>query len=151
MLIHATCVAVDGVGLLLRGPSGAGKSDLALRMIMAHGARLVADDCCLVEWVGERLTVRAPPTIAGLMEARGIGLVQPPSLESAPLGAVVDLVPAAQVERLPDPEKLTILGCALPLRRLHAFENSAPLKLLLLARLAAQPNAADSDDPIVWR
>ncbi|HEY5597532.1 MAG TPA: aldolase, partial [Kiloniellales bacterium] len=37
MLVHATCIAVDGGGgprgILLRGPSGAGKSDLALRMI----------------------------------------------------------------------------------------------------------------------
>ena len=43
--IQATCVALQGVGILLRGPSGAGKSDLALRLIDA-GASLVADDLC---------------------------------------------------------------------------------------------------------
>ncbi|HJN03832.1 MAG TPA: serine/threonine protein kinase, partial [Alphaproteobacteria bacterium] len=31
-LVHATCVVIDGRGILLRGPSGAGKSDLALRL-----------------------------------------------------------------------------------------------------------------------
>ena len=42
-LVHATCVVVEGVGLLLRGPSGSGKSDLALRLIEL-GWRLVADE-----------------------------------------------------------------------------------------------------------
>ncbi|MBM3488544.1 MAG: hypothetical protein FJX67_18250, partial [Alphaproteobacteria bacterium] len=46
--LHATCIAVDGIGVLVRGASGAGKSDLALRLIDA-GARLVADDQVLVE------------------------------------------------------------------------------------------------------
>ena len=41
--IHATCIALDGRGVLLRGPSGSGKSDMALRLIDA-GAELVADD-----------------------------------------------------------------------------------------------------------
>ena len=31
-LVHATCLALEGRGLLLRGPSGSGKSDLALRL-----------------------------------------------------------------------------------------------------------------------
>src|SRR3546814_10156556 len=41
--VHATTVALDGTGVLLRGPAGSGKSDLALRLI-DQGARLVADD-----------------------------------------------------------------------------------------------------------
>ncbi|MEE9317578.1 MAG: hypothetical protein V3U48_04730, partial [Rhodospirillales bacterium] len=39
--IHATCVEMDGKGVLLMGPPGSGKSDLALRLIDG-GARLVA-------------------------------------------------------------------------------------------------------------
>ncbi|HBM89423.1 MAG TPA: aldolase, partial [Rhodobiaceae bacterium] len=31
--MHATCVAIKGVGVLLRGASGSGKSDLAYRLI----------------------------------------------------------------------------------------------------------------------
>ena len=41
--IHASCVAINGRGILLLGKSGAGKSELALRL-MDEGARLVADD-----------------------------------------------------------------------------------------------------------
>ena len=36
-MIHATAVAVDGLGILLTGPSGSGKSDLALRIIDRGG------------------------------------------------------------------------------------------------------------------
>jgi len=43
VLIHASCVAVEGRGVLLRGAPGAGKSDLALRLIEG-GADLVSDD-----------------------------------------------------------------------------------------------------------
>ena len=41
--LHATCVQLGGVGVVLLGASGVGKSDLALRLIDA-GALLVADD-----------------------------------------------------------------------------------------------------------
>jgi len=41
--LHASCVSIDGKGILLLGPSGSGKSDLSLRLIDG-GATLVADD-----------------------------------------------------------------------------------------------------------
>ena len=39
MIVHATTVAVEGAGLMIRGPSGSGKSGLALGML-ALGADL---------------------------------------------------------------------------------------------------------------
>ena len=82
-LLHATCIAVDGatgpLGVLLRGSSGAGKSDLAFRMI-DQGARLVADDQCRLQRrngaAGAYLVARAPATIDGLLEVRGLGVVE---------------------------------------------------------------------------
>ena len=50
--IHATCVDIDGLGVLLRGPSGSGKSDLALRLIDAGIPLLtyeVDQDCLSVD------------------------------------------------------------------------------------------------------
>ncbi|MDE0409176.1 MAG: serine kinase, partial [Alphaproteobacteria bacterium] len=35
MQVHASCIAFEGRGVLLRGPSGSGKSDLALRAVEA--------------------------------------------------------------------------------------------------------------------
>jgi serine kinase of HPr protein (carbohydrate metabolism regulator) len=138
--IHATCVAIEGHAILLRGPSGAGKSDLALRLIDG-GALLVADDRVVLSIERGRLVARAPQAIAGLIEARGLGIIEVPSAESAPVLLVCDLVD--QVERLPEPETTTLAGVPLPLLHLAPFEASAPAKLrFAVRRHAAVPLAA---------
>jgi HPr kinase/phosphorylase len=133
LLIHATAVAIDGEALLLRGPPGAGKSDLALRLIDG-GARLISDDQAVLHRQDARVLVRAPATIAGLIEVRGLGILQLDPLDEAPLALVVDLVPSAEVERLPEPRWETILGIAVPLIALAPFEPSAAAKLRLARR-----------------
>src|SRR5262249_56480335 len=96
MFIQATCVAVDGHGLLLRGPPGSGKSDLALRLIDS-GARLVADDGVELRREGlcllARLPSTAPDSVRGRIELRGLGILPAPSVTEAPLVLVIDLVP----------------------------------------------------------
>jgi len=135
-LIHATAVAIDGAAVLLRGPPGAGKSDLALRLI-EDGARLVADDQTLLRRADNRVLVRAPATIAGLLEVRGVGIVRVDPLDEAPLALIVDLVPPEQVERIPDNRSEVVLGLAFPLISLAAFEVSATAKLRLARRALA--------------
>ncbi len=133
--LHATCVAFGAAGVLLRGPSGAGKSDLALRLVEA-GARLVADDRVQLVRDDGDVTARAPAALAGLIEVRGIGIVRLDADRLAPAAAlrlVCDLVAPDAVERLPDPARAEILGCALPLLRLDPFAASAPVKLRLAA------------------
>jgi serine kinase of HPr protein (carbohydrate metabolism regulator) len=133
LLLHATAVAIDGRALLLRGASGSGKSDLALRLIDA-GARLVADDQCELCREGERIIVRAPETIADLLEVRGVGIIRLDALAEAPVALVVDLVAADSVERLPAQQSERILGLTLPLIAVAPFEASAVAKLRLAMR-----------------
>lgn len=141
--IHATCVALPEGGVLLRGESGAGKSDLALRLIDG-GARLVADDRTDLSCEGGRLVARAPATIAGLIEARGVGVLRLPAERLAAQAIVVliaDLVDAARVERLPEPSHEEMLGVSLRRIALAPFEASTPAKIRL-ALLA--PGSASS-------
>lgn len=126
--IHATVIDIDGDGVLLRGPSGCGKSDLALRLIDA-GARLVADDRTDLALSDGRVFASAPGELSGLIEVRGVGIVTMAALEKTPLALAVDLVGAADVERIPEPLRTDILGLALPLIRLAPFEASAPAKI----------------------
>jgi HPr kinase/phosphorylase len=132
-LLHGTCIAVDGHGVLLRGQPGAGKSDLALRLIDG-GAVLVADDQVAVEADGDILWSSAPPTIRGLLEVRGVGLVRTDTAGRVPVRLIVDLVPREQVPRLPEPAHEDLEGIVLPVYRLHGFDGSAPAKIALLVR-----------------
>jgi serine kinase of HPr protein (carbohydrate metabolism regulator) len=145
ILIHGTCVAWGDRAALLRGASGSGKSDLALRFLAlppegSLGPRLVADDQMFVEACGDTLIASAPATLAGKIEVRGLGILAMEHLAAAELKLAVDLVPPADVPRMPPEiaQSLTLAGVALPVLRLAPFEASAPLKLKL-ALLSAPP------------
>ena len=127
-MMHATCVAIDGRGVLLLGASGSGKSDLALRL-MDRGATLIGDDGVAVEARDDRLYARAGPNIEGQIEVRGLGILNVPFDREAPLTLAIML--DQPVPRMPD-ETLpvrVIEGLTLPLLALNAFEPSAPVKV----------------------
>ena len=132
-MVHGTCVGLDGVGVLLRGPSGSGKSDLALRLLDG-GALLISDDRTRLAVEDRRLVARAPQSIAGRLEVRGLGIVPVASLAGAPLGLVADLVERETVERMPDRAEAMFLGHAVPLVRLWPFAGSAPAQVRLAVR-----------------
>lgn len=88
--IHASCVAIGRTGVLLLGKSGSGKSDLALRLI-DQGAVLVADDRTILSLEKGALYARAPASIAGLMEVRGLGIIQFPVRAKVRIALAVQL------------------------------------------------------------
>lgn len=120
----------------MRGPSGAGKSDLALRLIR-RGAGLVADDAIEIRHDNGCLFASAPASIAGMLEVRGIGIVRLPHVATSRVGAVIDLVAAHLVERLPEDAVCEWLGVGVPRYALAAFEASAVDKVRVAAELAA--------------
>lgn len=117
--VHATCVAWGGQGVLITGQSGSGKSALGL-MLMGLGCDLVADDRVQLSCDGDHLTATCPPQITGMIEARGIGILNADAHSQAAVRLVVDLdTPAAA--RLPQRGVITLLGCDLPL--IHRIEG----------------------------
>jgi HPr kinase/phosphorylase len=131
--IHASCVAIGAKGVLILGESGAGKSDLALRLI-DDGARLVADDRTELYLARGGLYARAPKTIAGLIEARGLGVVALPCRKTVRLALAVRLT--AMAKRLPDaafykpPGPLKMVK-SLPFIMLDGAMASAPARIRL--------------------
>jgi serine kinase of HPr protein (carbohydrate metabolism regulator) len=125
--LHVSSVAVKGRAVLIAGRSGAGKSDLALRLI-DRGAKLVSDDYTIVQRVGGRLRARAPDTIAGRMEVRGVGVLSFETESDVPVCLYVDL--DRDVERLPiEGETIRIAGVDVPLIAASGLEPSAPVKV----------------------
>lgn len=116
---HASAVAIDGRAVLIQGPSGSGKSALALEL-MARGGVLIADDRTRLDLREDWPWAFAPRRLAGVIEARGVGLVRTPHLAAAPLALVVDLA-VAETARLPEPASETVLGHeVMRLRRVDA-------------------------------
>lgn len=134
MQVHGTCVALnvgdEAKAVLLRGPSGSGKSDLALRLIDSGGL-LVADDQVELEVCDGALWASTPQAIAGRMEVRGVGILSVPSLPTALLVLVIDLVDGAQVPRLPEVEVVDISGVGVRCLKLDPFAASTPAKVRL--------------------
>jgi HPr kinase/phosphorylase len=138
LYLHANALVLREKGLLLRGASGAGKSALTLALLFrveARGdfARLVADDRVGIEARGGRLIARPHPEIAGVIEARGLGLLRAPFEAACVLHAVVDILgPDQPPTRLPEDgeKRATLRGIALP-------------------RLAIAPARCDSIDKII--
>ena len=95
---------------------------------------MVADDQAELQRAAERILVRSPTAIAGLLEVRGIGIVRVGALAGAPLALLVDLVSPEEVERLPEPRLEEVLGLAIPLITLAAFEASAAAKIRIAVR-----------------
>jgi HPr kinase/phosphorylase len=113
VIVHGSAVSVAGRGILILGASGAGKSALALALA-GRGAALVADDRVVLSRRGNALVARAPEAIAGMIEARGIGLLRLPAVPEAVLALAVDLdrPPSA---RMPQPVTITYMGISIEL------------------------------------
>ena len=151
VLVHATAVALGeagrafgapaAAGVLIMGKSGSGKSDVALRLL-AMGARLLSDDQTSL-FVHEGLIyAEAPPSLVGMIEVRGVGIVHVEAAPPSPLVLAVQLDDTTEVERMPDrssyalPEALRSLP-SLPFVVLRPFEASTAAKIVVAAADAA--------------
>lgn len=110
-VLHASAVAIAGSGVLIIGPSGSGKSTVALDFI-SRGAVLISDDRVVASGTPPRLS--PPETIAGLIEARGIGLLKLPYEPEHEAVLVIDMGRTVDT-RIPQCTMFEINSVCLPL------------------------------------
>jgi HPr kinase/phosphorylase len=110
--LHATCVDIAGRGVMITGKSGAGKSRLAMELV-ALGAVLVGDDQTELSVVDGALQATAPASIRGLIEARGIGIIEVPVINRTEIKLIVNM-DQVETERLPNLDVRSILGVQIP-------------------------------------
>ncbi len=72
--LHGTLVDIYGMGVFITGVSGIGKSEATLELLK-RGHRLVADDAVDIRAVDGVLRGRCPEITFGMMEVRGIGII----------------------------------------------------------------------------
>jgi HPr kinase/phosphorylase len=137
-IVHASTVAHAGRALVILGPSGAGKSSLAMQLI-GLGARLVADDRTALTLQGGRVLASPPPAIAGLIEARGLGLLRLPHLQGVPVHGVLDLGRTERA-RLPQARATHLLGQRVVLYFHAAGAHFPPALLHCLAGRREEPD-----------
>lgn len=111
--------------MLVEAPAGVGKSDLALRAL-ADGFSLVADDRVILWTSGGRAFGRAPDTLAGRLEVRGLQVIE---VQALPLAEVALVARYGTPERIPDVRFAEILGVQIPLIEIDPREASATAKL----------------------
>lgn len=114
---QATCIWMEGRGVLIEGAPGAGKSSLALALI-DRGAVLVGDDGVSLERDGTRLIASPVPATSGLLEVRNLGILAfAPVMLAVPIALVLVLDLAAP-RFITAPEQTIRHGAPLPLIRL---------------------------------
>ncbi|CCD86106.1 putative HPr kinase/phosphorylase [Bradyrhizobium sp. ORS 285] len=136
--IHASAVKVGDRAVLIRGPSGSGKSRLAFDLILAGRAGqippavLVGDDRVHLATRGGEIWVSPAPSLAGLIEIRGLGIRSCDHVSGAPIGLIVDLM-AEDAARLPSPEALRWRENGIELPRIPVGRGYEPLPLVVAA------------------
>jgi HPr kinase/phosphorylase len=120
--MHGSCVSRNGDAILVTGSPGSGKSDLVLRLL-SRGFELVADDQVIIE----DGIASCPPSLAGLLEVSGLGIVRLPFRAEARLMLVVAL--EGRADRMPMPSRHPELD--LPVVWIDPAAASAPERVAL--------------------
>ena len=112
LIMHASCVDVNGSGVLIVGRSGSGKSSLAINLL-ALGSKLVADDQCELMRKNNSFRISKPASLPKSIEIRGVGLVSVPMVNETSLDWVVNM-DEVEKERMPTPRFTEIGGFRVP-------------------------------------
>ena len=154
---HASLVLVNGVGVMVIGRSGIGKSEAVLELIQ-KGHSFVSDDSVILKRIGHAFTGEPAELTRGLLESRGIGLINVASIyglqsvrDCANVDLVVELLPSSElnnVDRLGNMNlKYKALGGEISLIQIPV-ENGRTISSLIEAATNVFMAKRNGDDPL---
>ena len=134
--VHATCVAIEGAGVLIRGPSGSGKSTLARHLMeeaqrRGQKAALIGDDRIRLMRYGTQILAEGHPAIRGQIEVRGLGIGQTNVEDRAAIRLLADCISVLET-RLPAAEDSIGNVLGLTLRRVAVTPERADMIFVAL-------------------
>lgn len=155
--VHASLVVVNGLGVMITGKSGIGKSEAVLELI-GNGHSFVSDDTVNLKRIGRKF-IGTPATITkGLLEARGIGIINIPVIygaktvkDSTEVELVIEFIAS---DDLPEPDRLgnannfyEILDGRIPLIQIPV-RTGRSLAVLIEAAVNVHIARLDGVDPL---
>ena len=132
--VHGCLLSVYGRGIMIIGESGIGKSEATLELIR-KGHIMVADDAVALRRVRNRLLGKAPEILYGMLEIRGIGIIDCVKMFGAAsvmpeiyLDYVIHLIPwsdeeVSQRPYLDEQEYYSVLEAEVPLIKIPVREG----------------------------
>ena len=134
--LHACCLEISELGILIKGPSGSGKTSLVFGLIeraasIGVKAGLVSDDQTQLELVDDKLKARPPAVIAGKIELRGYGIIDHEFVGEATVGLIVEMTDDDKLERMPDDAHDCQHGVELPVLKVPARHEERAVRIVL--------------------
>lgn len=130
--IHANCLRLGALGLLILGPTGTGKSTITLALLERAGwsgrdAKLISDDYTQVFVENGRLIGQVPESLRGGIEVRGAGLYAMDYENRVAIDHVVALGQAS--ERFPNEKYFSFEDVQVPMLSLPSLNDADGLAI----------------------
>ena len=140
---HASSLVIGEMGVLIEGPSGSGKSSVMFGLVeraklAGLDAAIISDDQTILTPKEDGLWLSAPEQIAGKAELRGFGIIDVQTAAGAWAKILGILVPAVNVERMPEPATSDLFGIKINVVKLPMNHEEAAARIVLACLSAYQ-------------
>ena len=135
LFYNATCVAINGIGVLIEGTPKTGKSSLALSLI-DEGAKLISDDLTLLTLKNNKVYTALVQKMPGMLFVRGLGLLKISEVENqqVEIKALIRLGDKED-EFLTQREFITVFGSMIPVFNFFQFDYALTKKIKAVIKL----------------